>query len=138
MLATRERECIFIPLKIAKRKRYKNAVDGVVLAAIQIAEDPILHRTDGASAFNTRTARGHLLLLDLARGEEKLRENSSSTTAWWQWSSWFSGRASVSTTEEEEELEEERATPREGCGCPPTPSLYIGGRGEGAGPSRWI
>ena len=46
MLATREqerdrRECIFITLKIAKRKRYKNAVDGVVLAAIQIAEDPI-------------------------------------------------------------------------------------------------
>ena len=40
-LATRERECIFIPLKIAKRKRYKNAVDGVVFAAIQIAEDPI-------------------------------------------------------------------------------------------------
>ena len=41
MLATRERECIFITLKIAKRKHYKNAVDGVVLAAIQIAEDPI-------------------------------------------------------------------------------------------------
>ena len=42
ILATREqRECIFIPFKIAKRKRYKNAVDGVVLAAIQIAEDPI-------------------------------------------------------------------------------------------------
>ena len=41
MLATREGECIFIPLKIAKRKRYKNAVDGVVLAAIQIMEDPI-------------------------------------------------------------------------------------------------
>ena len=36
-----ERECIFIPLKIAKRKCYKNAVDGVVLAAIQIVEDPI-------------------------------------------------------------------------------------------------
>ena len=36
----RERgECIFIPLKIAKRKRYKNAVGGVVLAAIQIAVD---------------------------------------------------------------------------------------------------
>ena len=42
ILATRERgECIFIPLKIAIRKRYKNAVDGVELAAIQIAEDPI-------------------------------------------------------------------------------------------------
>ena len=39
MLATRERECIFIPLKIAKRKRYKNAVGGVVHAAIQIAVD---------------------------------------------------------------------------------------------------
>ena len=37
----RERECIFIPLKIAKRKRYKNAVDGVVLTTIQIVEDPI-------------------------------------------------------------------------------------------------
>ena len=37
----RERECIFIPLKIVKQKCYKNAVDGVVLAAIQIAEDPI-------------------------------------------------------------------------------------------------
>ena len=32
---------IFIPLKIAKRKRYKNTDDGVVLATIQIAEDPI-------------------------------------------------------------------------------------------------
>ncbi len=41
MLAMRDKECIFIPLKIAKRKRYKDAVDGVILAAIQIAEDPI-------------------------------------------------------------------------------------------------
>ena len=38
-LATREREFIFIPLKIVKRKRYKNADEGVVLAAIQIAVD---------------------------------------------------------------------------------------------------
>ena len=39
-LATREREeCIFIPLKIAMRKRYKNAVGGVVHAVIQIAVD---------------------------------------------------------------------------------------------------
>ena len=37
----RERECIFMPLKIAKRKHYKNAVDGVVLVAIQITEDLI-------------------------------------------------------------------------------------------------
>ena len=32
-------ECIFIPLKIAKRKRYKNAVGGVVHEAIQIVAE---------------------------------------------------------------------------------------------------
>ena len=38
ILATREGEdeCIFIPLKIAMRKRYKNVVGGVVHEAIQI------------------------------------------------------------------------------------------------------
>ena len=43
ILATREGEdeCIFIPLKIVMPKRYNNADEGVVLAAIQIAEDPI-------------------------------------------------------------------------------------------------
>ena len=36
----RERgECIFISLKIARRKRYKNAVGGVVHEAIQIAAE---------------------------------------------------------------------------------------------------
>ena len=39
MLASRERECIFIPLKITKRKRYKNTIGGVVHAAIQITVD---------------------------------------------------------------------------------------------------
>ena len=51
--------------------------------AIQIAEDPIKRRTDGASAFNTRAARRRLLLLDPARREEKLMETSNSTTVWW-------------------------------------------------------
>ena len=43
ILATREGEdeCIFIPLKIAMWKRYKNTGEGVILAAIQIAEDSI-------------------------------------------------------------------------------------------------
>ena len=44
-----------------------------------------------------------------------------------------SGRASPSTTEEEV-LERGRAAPGERYGCPPTPSLYIGGRGEGEAP----
>ena len=94
-------------------------------------------RTDGTSAFNTRTAQGRLLLLDPARGDEKLRENSGSTMAWW-WSSWFSGRASLSTTEEEEELEEERAAPGKGLRLPSHPLTIYRGRGEGADPSRWI
>ena len=38
LLATRG-ECIFIPLKIATRKRYKNTDEGVVLVAIQITVD---------------------------------------------------------------------------------------------------
>ena len=38
LLATRG-ECVFIPLKIAMRKRCKNAVGGVVHEAIQIAAD---------------------------------------------------------------------------------------------------
>ena len=36
---------------------------------------------------------------------------------------------SLSTTEEEEVLEEGGAAPGKGCGCPLSPSLYIGGRG---------
>ena len=56
----------------------------------------------------------------------------------------YSGRASPSTMEEEDVLEVGGAAPGEGCGCPPTPSLYIGGRGEGAsgaaakGNLRWV
>ena len=44
-------------MKIAKRKRYKNAVGGVVHAAIQIAVDSDLAPNNGASAFNTRAAQ---------------------------------------------------------------------------------
>ena len=101
-------------MKIAKRRCYKNVVHGIVLAAIQITEDPIKRRTDGTSAFNTRIARGRLLLLDPARGEEKFRESSGSTTAWW-WSLWYSCRASPSSTEEKEELEYKLGKLHPGC-----------------------
>ena len=63
-----------------------------------------------------------------------MRENSSSTTAWWQWSSWFSGRTSLSTTEEEEEVYEEGGL-RQGRGAVAVPpsTIYRGkGRGGGA------
>ena len=44
-------------MKIAKQKRYKYAVGGVVLAAIQIAVDSDLAPNNGASAFNTHAAQ---------------------------------------------------------------------------------
>ena len=61
-----------------------------------------------------------------------MRENSSSTTEWWQWSSWFSGRASLSTTEEEE-LEEERAAPGKGVRLPSLSLTIYRGKGGGEG-----
>ena len=63
-----------------------------------------------------------------------MRESSGSTTAWWRWSSWFSGRASLSTTEEEEELEEERVAPREGFWLPSHPLTIYREKGRGARP----
>ena len=66
-----------------------------------------------------------------------MRENSGNTTVWW-WSSWFFSRASPSTTEEEEMYEEEGGCAKGRVSLPSHPSLYIGERGEGAGPSRWI
>ena len=49
-----------------------NGVDGVVLVVIQITDDRAPN--GGTSAFNTRTEQRRLLLLDLARGEERLVE----------------------------------------------------------------
>ena len=40
-----------------EQKRCKNADEGVVLVAIQIAVDSDLSANHGASAFNTRAAR---------------------------------------------------------------------------------
>ena len=48
--------------------------DVVVLDVIQITDD--LRRTDGTSAFNTRTEQPRLLLLDPARGKERLRKKA--------------------------------------------------------------
>ena len=41
MLATRDRECIFIPLKIASGSVQENGDDGVILAVIQITDDQV-------------------------------------------------------------------------------------------------
>ena len=53
--------------------------------------------------------------------------------AWWQWSSWFFGRASLSTTEEEGEWEEERAAPGQGVRLPSLSLTIYRGKGGGGG-----
>ena len=108
-------------MKIVMRKRYKNADEGVVLAAIQVAVDSDLSAEQRRRRVQHMYSPGTLLLFDPARGEEKLRENSGSTTAWWWWSSWFSGRASPSTTEEEDVLERESEAPKAKVRSPPSP-----------------
>ena len=89
-LATREGECIFIPLKIAMWKRYKNAVGGVVHAMIQIAVDSDLSAEWTAPPRSTHVHPGDVSHALIQQGErERLRKtpSSSSTTAWWWWRS---------------------------------------------------
>ncbi len=107
-------------MKIAMRKRYKNTVGGVVHAAIQITVDSDLSAEQTAPPRSTHVQPGDVSHALIQQGErERLRKTpSSSTTAWWRWSSWFSGRASPSTTEEEEVLEEGGAAPGEGVRLP--------------------
>ena len=70
-------------MKIVMRKHYKNVVGGFVHAAIQIAVDSDLSAEQRRLRVQHTYSRGRLLLLDPARGEEKLREKSYNTTAWW-------------------------------------------------------
>ena len=55
-----------------KRKRSRNGDEVVVHDVIQITGDPSTERT--APPRSTRTEQPRLLLLDSARGEERLRE----------------------------------------------------------------
>ena len=71
MLATRERECIFIPLNIAKRKRYKNAVGGVVHAMIQIAVDSDLSTERTAPPRSTHVQPGDVSSFLIQQGERR-------------------------------------------------------------------
>ena len=62
-------------MKIAMRKRYKNADEGVVLVAIQIAVDSDLSAEQWRLRVQHTYGWGRcLLLLDPARGEERLME----------------------------------------------------------------
>ena len=73
ILATREGEdeCIFIPLKIMMRKRYKNAVGGVVHGAIQIAVDSDLIAERTAPLCSTHVQPGDVSSFLIQQGERR-------------------------------------------------------------------
>ena len=86
-------------------------------------EDPIQASNGRRLHVQHTYSPGTSLLLDPTRGEEKLRENSGSTTAWW-WSLWYSSRASPSATGGGRGVTGGRGRRQgHGCGCPP-PSIY--------------
>ena len=73
MLATRERECIFIPLKIGSGSVQENGVDGVLLVVIQITDD-LAPNGRHLRVQHTYGWGRRLLLLDPARGKQRLME----------------------------------------------------------------
>ena len=79
------RECIFIPLKTVTWKRYKNADEGVVLVAIQIAVDSDLS-ADQRHLRVQHTCSPVMYPAPCSSKEEGEVEedgSSSSTAAWW-------------------------------------------------------
>ena len=73
ILATREGEdeCIFICLKIVMRKRYKNAVGGVVHAVIQIAVDSDLSTERTAPPRSTHVQPGDVSSFLILQGKRR-------------------------------------------------------------------
>ena len=70
-LATERGECIFIPMKIAMRKRYNNMVGGVVHAAIQIAVDSDLSAERTAPPRSTHVQTGDVSSFLIQQGERR-------------------------------------------------------------------
>ena len=67
----RGEECIFIPLKIAMRKRYKNAVGGVVHEAIRIAAESDLSAERTAPPRSTHVQPGDVSPFLIQQGERR-------------------------------------------------------------------
>ena len=93
-------------------------------------------RTDGTSAFNTRTVQRRLLLLDPARGEDRLMEIQQHDDVVVEVAGFQQGFAKRCGRREMCHGRE-REAPGLRCGCPPFPPLYIGPRerGRSLGPS---
>ena len=92
-------------------------------------------RTDGTSAFNTRTVQRRLLL-DPARGKERLMEIQQHDGVVVDVAGLLQGFAELLREREREVLQGRREAPKAVCSCPPSPLLYrpLGGC---AGPGRW-
>ena len=87
-------------------------------------------RTDGTSAFNTRTEQRRLLLLDPARGKERLMEIQQHDGVVVEVAGFQQGFAKRCGRREMCHGREKEA-PGLRCCCPPFPSLYIGPRERG-------
>ena len=109
-----------------------NGVDGVVLAVIQITDDPSAERT--APPRSTHMQPGDVSHALIQQGEkERLWKtpSSSSTTAWWWWRSVALQQGFAKHCEKEEEVLEGRGL-RQGQGCAAPmrlPTIYRGGGG---------
>ena len=87
-------------------------------------------RTDGTSAFNTRTVQRRLLLLDPARGKERLMEIQQHDGVVVDVAGLRQGFAKL-LRERERCCRGGGRRPRLRCCCPPFPPLYIGPRERG-------
>ena len=87
-------------------------------------------QTDGTSAFNTRTVQRRLLLLDLARGKERLMEIQQHDGVVVDVAGLRQGFAEL-LRERERCCRGGGRRPRLRCCCPPFPPLYIGPRERG-------
>ena len=87
-------------------------------------------RTDGTSAFNTRTVQRRLLLLDPARGKERLMEIQQHDGVVVDVAGLRQGFAEL-LRERERCCRGGGRRPRLRCCCPPFPPLYIGPRERG-------
>ena len=106
-----------------------NGVDGVVLVVIQIIDDPSAERT--TPPRSTHMQPGDVSHALIQQGErERLRKtpSNSSTTVWWWWRSVAILQGFAKHRARGGELGRGGGLRQKlGCGCPPTPPLFIGG-----------
>ena len=120
------------------RKRCKNADEGVVLVAIQIAVDSDLSTERTVPPRSTHVQPDDVSRALIQQGErEKLGKtpSSSSTTAWWWWSCSTPSGLRQALRRRRMCWRARGRHQRRGLRGPPSPTIYREPRG-GAGPRR--